>query len=251
MCSRRCRARSSRSSAMPWRTESSREAERTHAGKPEAGLVSRHDLAARSADRVRMPRRRARRRSRRRAAGRSAARADRPEPPGARCARARPVAAARRHQHLEDGDGSVRARHRSRRRARGGRTARRRGGRSHRAGVGTSFELVIPPSLASIEALIVETGEGGRAAAIPLDACAARSASPPRTSRGRRPALQSCTSRRQSPSFPCRPHWPARAGRLAGIGPPSWWRERRAWRRSGSTACWARRELSCGRCRSG
>ena len=37
------------------------------------------------------------------------------------------------------------------------------------AGVGTSFELVIPPPLASIEALIVETGEGGRAAAIPLD----------------------------------------------------------------------------------
>jgi two-component system chemotaxis sensor kinase CheA len=37
------------------------------------------------------------------------------------------------------------------------------------AGVGTSFELVIPPSLASMEALIVEAGEAGHASAIPLD----------------------------------------------------------------------------------
>jgi two-component system chemotaxis sensor kinase CheA len=37
------------------------------------------------------------------------------------------------------------------------------------AGVGTSFELVIPPSLASMEALIVEAGEGANATAIPLD----------------------------------------------------------------------------------
>jgi len=37
------------------------------------------------------------------------------------------------------------------------------------AGAGTSFELVIPPSLASMEALIVETGDAGNATAIPLD----------------------------------------------------------------------------------
>ncbi len=37
------------------------------------------------------------------------------------------------------------------------------------AAVGTSFELVIPPSLASMEALIVEVGETGHATAIPLD----------------------------------------------------------------------------------
>jgi two-component system chemotaxis sensor kinase CheA len=37
------------------------------------------------------------------------------------------------------------------------------------AGAGTSFELVIPPSLASMEALIVADGEGGNATAIPLD----------------------------------------------------------------------------------
>jgi two-component system chemotaxis sensor kinase CheA len=37
-------------------------------------------------------------------------------------------------------------------------------------GVGTTFELVIPPSLASMEALIVETGGTGGAVAIPLDA---------------------------------------------------------------------------------
>jgi two-component system, chemotaxis family, sensor kinase CheA len=37
------------------------------------------------------------------------------------------------------------------------------------AGVGTTFELVIPPSLASMEALIVEAGEAGNATAIPLD----------------------------------------------------------------------------------
>ncbi|HEY6255057.1 MAG TPA: response regulator [Xanthobacteraceae bacterium] len=37
------------------------------------------------------------------------------------------------------------------------------------AGVGTTFELVIPPSLASIEALVVEAGESGNATAIPLD----------------------------------------------------------------------------------
>jgi two-component system chemotaxis sensor kinase CheA len=36
-------------------------------------------------------------------------------------------------------------------------------------GVGTSFELVIPPSLASMEALIVAAGEGENATAIPLD----------------------------------------------------------------------------------
>ena len=38
------------------------------------------------------------------------------------------------------------------------------------AGVGTTFELVIPPSLASMEALMVEAGEAGIATAIPLDA---------------------------------------------------------------------------------
>jgi two-component system chemotaxis sensor kinase CheA len=38
------------------------------------------------------------------------------------------------------------------------------------AGVGTRFELVIPPSLASMEALIVEAGAAGNATAIPLDA---------------------------------------------------------------------------------
>jgi two-component system chemotaxis sensor kinase CheA len=37
------------------------------------------------------------------------------------------------------------------------------------AGAGTSFELVIPPSMASMEALIVEAGENGNATAIPLD----------------------------------------------------------------------------------
>jgi two-component system chemotaxis sensor kinase CheA len=37
------------------------------------------------------------------------------------------------------------------------------------AGAGTSFELVIPPPLASMEALIVETSEAGMATAIPLD----------------------------------------------------------------------------------
>src|ERR1700730_2692508 len=37
-------------------------------------------------------------------------------------------------------------------------------------GVGTTFELVIPPSLASMEALMVEAGEAGIATAIPLDA---------------------------------------------------------------------------------
>lgn len=37
-------------------------------------------------------------------------------------------------------------------------------------GVGTTFELVIPPSLASMEALIVEAGRSGNATAIPLDA---------------------------------------------------------------------------------
>jgi two-component system chemotaxis sensor kinase CheA len=37
-------------------------------------------------------------------------------------------------------------------------------------GVGTTFELVIPPSLASMEALFVETGGTGGAVAIPLDA---------------------------------------------------------------------------------
>jgi two-component system chemotaxis sensor kinase CheA len=36
-------------------------------------------------------------------------------------------------------------------------------------GIGTTFELVIPPSLASMEALIVEAGEVGSATAIPLD----------------------------------------------------------------------------------
>lgn len=36
-------------------------------------------------------------------------------------------------------------------------------------GLGTSFELVIPPSLASMEALIVEAGRAGNAVAIPLD----------------------------------------------------------------------------------
>jgi two-component system chemotaxis sensor kinase CheA len=36
-------------------------------------------------------------------------------------------------------------------------------------GAGTSFELVIPPSLASMEALMVTAGEGGNATAIPLD----------------------------------------------------------------------------------
>jgi two-component system chemotaxis sensor kinase CheA len=37
-------------------------------------------------------------------------------------------------------------------------------------GAGTTFELVIPPSLASMEALIVEAGGAGGAIAIPLDA---------------------------------------------------------------------------------
>ena len=37
-------------------------------------------------------------------------------------------------------------------------------------GAGTTFELVIPPSLASMEALMVEAGETGIATAIPLDA---------------------------------------------------------------------------------
>lgn len=37
-------------------------------------------------------------------------------------------------------------------------------------GAGTSFELVLPPSLASMEALIVEAGEAGNLASIPLDA---------------------------------------------------------------------------------
>jgi two-component system chemotaxis sensor kinase CheA len=37
-------------------------------------------------------------------------------------------------------------------------------------GIGTTFELVIPPSLASMEALLVEAGGGGNATAIPLDA---------------------------------------------------------------------------------
>lgn len=37
-------------------------------------------------------------------------------------------------------------------------------------GAGTTFELVLPPSLASIEALLVETGDAGSAASIPLDA---------------------------------------------------------------------------------
>jgi two-component system, chemotaxis family, sensor kinase CheA len=37
-------------------------------------------------------------------------------------------------------------------------------------GSGTSFELVIPPLLASMEALVVEAGAGGTAIAIPLDA---------------------------------------------------------------------------------
>ena len=36
-------------------------------------------------------------------------------------------------------------------------------------GVGTSFELVIPPSLASMEALMVTSGEAGSPTAIPLD----------------------------------------------------------------------------------
>jgi two-component system chemotaxis sensor kinase CheA len=37
------------------------------------------------------------------------------------------------------------------------------------AGLGTSFELVVPPSLASMEALIVEVGQTGNVIAIPLD----------------------------------------------------------------------------------
>ena len=37
-------------------------------------------------------------------------------------------------------------------------------------GVGTTFELVVPPSLASMDALIVEAGRSGGATAIPLDA---------------------------------------------------------------------------------
>jgi two-component system chemotaxis sensor kinase CheA len=37
------------------------------------------------------------------------------------------------------------------------------------AGIGTTFELVVPPSLASMEALIVEAGEAGSATAIPLE----------------------------------------------------------------------------------
>jgi two-component system chemotaxis sensor kinase CheA len=37
-------------------------------------------------------------------------------------------------------------------------------------GIGTTFELVIPPSLASMEALLVDAGGGGNATAIPLDA---------------------------------------------------------------------------------
>jgi two-component system chemotaxis sensor kinase CheA len=37
-------------------------------------------------------------------------------------------------------------------------------------GIGTTFELVIPPSLASMEALMVDAGGGGNAIAIPLDA---------------------------------------------------------------------------------
>jgi two-component system, chemotaxis family, sensor kinase CheA len=37
-------------------------------------------------------------------------------------------------------------------------------------GAGTSFELVLPPSLTSMEALIVETGGAGNAASIPLEA---------------------------------------------------------------------------------
>jgi two-component system chemotaxis sensor kinase CheA len=38
------------------------------------------------------------------------------------------------------------------------------------AGVGTTFEIVIPPSLASFDALIVEAGGAGNGLAIPLDA---------------------------------------------------------------------------------
>lgn len=38
------------------------------------------------------------------------------------------------------------------------------------AGIGTTFELVIPPSLASMDALIVDAGGAGSALAIPLDA---------------------------------------------------------------------------------
>lgn len=39
-----------------------------------------------------------------------------------------------------------------------------------KTGAGTTFELVLPPSLASMEALIVEAGEAGGSASIPLDA---------------------------------------------------------------------------------
>jgi two-component system, chemotaxis family, sensor kinase CheA len=37
-------------------------------------------------------------------------------------------------------------------------------------GVGTTFELIVPPSIAAVAALMVVAGDGGRASAIPLDA---------------------------------------------------------------------------------
>ena len=118
------------------------------------------------------------------------------------------------------------------------------------AGVGTTFELVIPPSLASMEALIVEAGEGGSAAAIPLD-CGAQHAA------RRRRRHFAAADRRLDPvraegnrlhSLVDRPGRRALGGRPELDGHRGGG-SRRAWRRSGSIVCWARRELSCARCR--
>ena len=81
-------------------------------------------------------------------------------------------AAARRHQHVGDRHRGLRARHRPRRRARGASSgSAARSWSAPSPGAGTTIELVVPLSLASVEALVVETeAAGGSRPPSPLDA---------------------------------------------------------------------------------
>ena len=146
------------------------EAERTAAGKPRAGRVTVEVAAPWPPRRVRRGRRRARRRrrgrpSRRAAPGAHARDGTRPRAEGSPAAPARGRRDDRDLRHR-----GRRPRRRARRGARGRGALRRRGPRLDGARRGTTVELLVPLSVASQQALVVEAA--GATATIPLDAVA-------------------------------------------------------------------------------
>ena len=198
------------------------ESERAAAGKPAVGRGIRRRRAPRAAHRVRVPRRRPRRRPRGRAPGRRATRHARPGRP-------RELDAEELVRLLLRGGISTST------------TVTEVSGRGigldvvreaverlggevvvrDQPGRGTTIELVVPLSLASVEALIVEAeGAGGvtttshSARRRPQHAAHCRRA----RSRAAAPVHRSCTSRRPCPSF----RWRRRSTARPGRRPRSW-----------------------------